>query len=580
MPYQLNPTVPPEMGEPSPLLIQPSEFVLLHFQLAPGNRITSPQRPVGDACQQAIICCGLTQTAVDTNEARLQQIGEIVDYEQLLALCPETRLPSFTWSNSLSMAGGEGPAVEDSIKQLFVDPHVEDVRNESPPQAASESGSSPSQTGAAVDPASSAAPEFGGKQSAQQSRSRQRGDQEYNERLESAQNYALSQWTGNSLANISLGAGDEIVTPDAFVSEGIMRPLWIEDQLLLARRVENQSGTVIQCCWLDWERIRTALRDEVRDLLPEVEFEPVGEATEVRLGQVLATLPVQLQIDRPRLAGMLDLGLPEIVSPQGGGIWLALLMAWVCLVLAAIGGAVLLQGLWRLSERRGAFVSAVTHELRTPLTTFRMYAEMLAERMVPTAEKQRQYAETMRIEADRLSHLVENVLQFARIERVSHKCRREETSWDRLMDRFENRLRQRAEQAAMELVVEASPDDAARSFWSDPVAIEQVLFNLVDNACKYARSASVRRIEVRARFPGDQLEIRVRDHGPGVCPRVQRHLFQPFRKSDQQAADTAQGVGLGLALCRRMAKSLGGRLRYEPASPGTEMVLTIPATGR
>jgi signal transduction histidine kinase len=225
----------------------------------------------------------------------------------------------------------------------------------------------------------------------------------------------------------------------------------------------------------------------------------------------------------------------------------------VCLVLAAIGGAVLLQGLWRLSERRGAFVSAVTHELRTPLTTFRMYAEMLAERMVPTAEKQRQYAETMRIEADRLSHLVENVLQFARIERVSHKCRREETSWDRLMDRFENRLRQRAEQAAMELVVEAS---------------------------KYARSASVRRIEVRARFPGDQLEIRVRDHGPGVCPRVQRHLFQPFRKSDQQAADTAQGVGLGLALCRRMAKSLGGRLRYEPASPGTEMVLTIPATGR
>ena len=78
-----------------------------------------------------------------------------------------------------------------------------------------------------------------------------------------------------------------------------------------------------------------------------------------------------------------------------------------------------------LSERRGAFVSAVTHELRTPLTTFRMYAEMLAEGMVPSPEARQKYLETLRREADRLAHLVENVLQYARLERGRPGGRRE-----------------------------------------------------------------------------------------------------------------------------------------------------------
>src|SRR5439155_15089133 len=103
----------------------------------------------------------------------------------------------------------------------------------------------------------------------------------------------------------------------------------------------------------------------------------------------------------------------------------SLSIAWLCALLAAGAVAALLLGAVRLSERRGAFVSAVTHELRTPLTTFRMYAEMLAGGMVPDEARRRHYLETLRIEADRLSHLVENVLSYARLERGVSRSRLE-----------------------------------------------------------------------------------------------------------------------------------------------------------
>ena len=94
-------------------------------------------------------------------------------------------------------------------------------------------------------------------------------------------------------------------------------------------------------------------------------------------------------------------------------IFLSLGIAWACVLLAATAVAGLLAGVMRLSARRASFVSAVTHELRTPLTTFQMYAEMLADGMVPEESKQKEYLATLRAEAGRLIHLVENVLAYA-----------------------------------------------------------------------------------------------------------------------------------------------------------------------
>jgi signal transduction histidine kinase len=206
-----------------------------------------------------------------------------------------------------------------------------------------------------------------------------------------------------------------------------------------------------------------------------------------------------------------------------------------------------------------------------------MYAEMLSEGMVTDANQQRTYLETLRVEADRLSHLVENVLQYARLERGSRGKRREEISLDALFDRVRTRLADRATQADMSLEVEANEEARAATISTDPSAVEQILFNLVDNACKYASAAEDRRIHLRLESQDHSVLIRVIDHGPGVTAREAQRLFQPFSKSAREAANSAPGVGLGLALCRRLAVDLGGRLEVEcKSSGGAAFVLVLP----
>jgi signal transduction histidine kinase len=326
---------------------------------------------------------------------------------------------------------------------------------------------------------------------------------------------------------------------------------------------------LIQGCWLDWEQLRTSLLGNVRDLFPAANLQPVsvlsGENTDPRR---LAALPARL------ITGPVEVQAIPFWSP----IRFSLVIAWACVLLAAIAVGVLLNGAVSLSERRGAFVSAVTHELRTPLTTFKMYSEMLAEGMVPDEEKRRRYLTTLCSEANRLSHLVENVLAYARLERGSARGRVEKVTVQTLIERVKPRLVERAEQAGMKLVVEASAHALQRVVHLDVSAVEQILFNLVDNACKYAApNASEKMIHLEASPKGKFAMLRVRDHGQGLTHEAARRLFQPFSKSAHEAAHTAPGVGLGLALCRRLSRSMGGDLRLDPlVRDGACFVLMLP----
>jgi signal transduction histidine kinase len=257
----------------------------------------------------------------------------------------------------------------------------------------------------------------------------------------------------------------------------------------------------------------------------------------------------------------------------------SLAAAWACGLVAAAAVAALLAGVLALSERRAAFVSAVTHELRTPLTTFRMYAEMLAGGMVRDEDQRRHYLETLRREADRLSHLVENVLAYARLERGRHAGRIEEVTVEALIERAAGRLRERAELAGLRLEVAVDESAQSRRARADSAAVEQILFNLVDNASKYARPPGEGGvIHLEAALDEDMVLLRVRDHGPGISRRDERRLFRPFSKSAREAAHSAPGVGLGLALSRRLARELGGDLRLErQAAGGASFVLVLPA---
>jgi len=338
------------------------------------------------------------------------------------------------------------------------------------------------------------------------------------------------------------------------IDESVMRPLWIREFLVLARKVKTGDKTYIQGAWLNWPNIKKELLGEIRDILPSADLNPVKDVRAVKRSRMMAALPVELVPGAPA-------GVAAIV---GSPLRVPLTVAWCGILIAAAAVGLLLVGAVSLSERRGAFVSAVTHELRTPLTTFRMYSEMLAEGMVKDAEKRKQYFGTLVSESNRLSHLVENVLAYARLERGRASGHVEALVVREIFDRVEDRLIQRAEQAGMRLVVNRNETAIDTQVKTDMTAAEQILFNLVDNACKYAVGAQDKRIHVEPVLLGEKVIIRVRDHGPGIAREEARRLFKPFRKSAQHAAESAPGVGLGLALSRDLARQVGATLRICP----------------
>jgi signal transduction histidine kinase len=363
-------------------------------------------------------------------------------------------------------------------------------------------------------------------------------------------------------------SGKELLEQDAEILEGVSRTVWLGDDLLVVRRVLVDGKERVVGCRLDWDLLRHDMQAEVADLLPGVELKPVRGAAEVNYAHALATLPVELAAP------------PAVVERAGlTPLRVGLSAAWIGLVVAALAAAVLLAGVVALSQRREAFVSAVTHELRTPLTTFRMYCEMLDGGMVADANQQKEYLRTLRVEADRLRHLVENVLAYAGLERGRRPAQRERLTLADLWTRVESRLTDRAREAGMEIVREMDEAAAATEFGTDASAVEQILFNLVDNACKYAASAIDRTIHLKTEVDKRQVRFCVRDHGSGVAAAETRRLFRPFSKTAEAAASSAPGVGLGLALCRRLARQMGGDLQLvDTDGGGATFVLTLPRT--
>ncbi|MGH1341867.1 MAG: sensor histidine kinase [Nannocystales bacterium] len=345
---------------------------------------------------------------------------------------------------------------------------------------------------------------------------------------------------------------------------GPVTPIWVGDELVLARRVRRGESVEIHGAWIDWPKLRDDLLVEVADLLPSPALTPAPTPSTADTARLLATLPVRL-----------DHGaLPPPPSDAFTPVRASIIGGWLVVLIGTGTVVVLLLWSMALSERRAAFVSTVTHELRTPLTTFRMYTEMLGEKMVES--KRDRYIATLRTEAERLGHLVENVLSYAKIESDKAERTRETVSVQSLLEHVAPALRSRCEASGTEL--EVVPDEATlnRTVQVDTSAIEQILLNLIDNAAKYAPSAQgPTRMVVETLLDGRQLRIAVRDFGPGIPAGERRKIFEPFSKAKRDEAGTKPGVGLGLALCRRLARAHGGDLSVEDAKPGARFVLTL-----
>jgi signal transduction histidine kinase len=351
--------------------------------------------------------------------------------------------------------------------------------------------------------------------------------------------------------------------------ETTLQPVWIRGELYLVRRIRRGGTGRLQGIWLDWPALRGWLLGQVRDLLPEANLLP-GDDPSTDPGRRIALLPVRL-----------DPGsLPTFVSPRWTPARLTLAVSSGAIALVLVAVAVLLMGSLRQGQRRAEFVSAVTHELRTPLTTFRLYTDMLAEGMVAPAE-QHDYLGTLRNEADRLGHLVENVLAYSRLERRPEP-RLEPVPLAELLDELRDRLGGHAARAGMALAVDLPfPELAEELVLVDRNAVERILLNLMDNACKYATGGTDAKLEVRALRRGRHLVLRFQDNGPGIASGERRRLFRPFHKSAARAAGGVPGVGLGLPLSRRLARSMGGDLRLADSGPrgGAAFELSLRRVG-
>lgn len=348
---------------------------------------------------------------------------------------------------------------------------------------------------------------------------------------------------------------------DEILEVGNMRSVWIDTELFLLRNVTfkspNANIPTIQGVWLNASIIEKRLLEEIADLLPTASLQQHAASNNDPLA--LASFPFHLKRNSPF----------NHPSPPWS---MPLVIGWVAVMIAILTVAMLVHGVMHLSERRASFVSAVTHELRTPLTTFRLYSDMLESGAVKP-EKRGDYLRVLSREADRLSHLVENVLSFSRIERGSARTIVRDTTVPELMKSMRERLAARLATAGMNLEMDISSTLHLRV---DSAAVEHILFNLVDNAAKYASCGDPPVVMIKADQVGTYLHLSVMDTGPGIPPSERRRIFQAFHKSAREAAESRPGVGLGLALSRRLAKSLGGSLECVDSEPGACFVLRLP----
>jgi signal transduction histidine kinase len=573
---------PPAAFRPTDVVAELPQFVLLQFESRPSGEWWSPQVPI----------------ASKASSARLQELRKATSYEHLLAELPSTPLPSAAdLARNQAATNAESATSNISKQQEPAQPPPNDVAtNSQQANNLADLEQNPYQflegnraNDAAEQTAQVAQPQT--EQTVQRQRGAQntvdRGSKEADFQQRSKRYQAAAQQGLLNYGQRGMPAAEQANAPpkkapapppnvaakdweppptiiDTIEQVGVSRPMWIGERLLLARRVANRGVTTVQGSWLDWPQLKSRLLGEASDLLPTADLTAVNGNGAEDPSRMLAGLPVRLVVN--------ESATPVTIGPT---LHWALWLGWGAVLLAAVASAALLHGVMTLSERRAAFVSSVTHELRTPLTTFRMYAEMLARGMVPDAERRQEYFETLQKESERLTLLVENVLAYARLERGRKPEGHDRVTVVSLLQRVRPRLEQRAMQAGMECVVELNKKTASQEFTTDLAVVEQILFNLVDNAAKYARSASDLRIHVEANHKERFVTFVVRDHGPGIGAKAGR--TEPFAKSAQESAESAPGVGLGLALCRRLARQMGGRLEISGANgEGTSVTLFLP----
>jgi two-component system phosphate regulon sensor histidine kinase PhoR len=231
----------------------------------------------------------------------------------------------------------------------------------------------------------------------------------------------------------------------------------------------------------------------------------------------------------------------------------------------------------RLNELKSEFISNVSHELKTPLSIISMFGEMLAEGRTKSPEQAHEYAEIIWRESVRLGRLIDNVLDFAKMERGMGVYEFAEADVGEVVERAIELTGRRVQAAEMSLSTEIEADLPPVKL--DANAFTLAVLNLIDNAIKYA--ADGKKISVELKREGDRLVLRVRDWGSGIDPEEHERIFDRFYRSRAVRLKPIRGSGIGLALVQHIARAHGGEAVVESkVGEGSTFSISIPIDGK
>lgn len=284
-------------------------------------------------------------------------------------------------------------------------------------------------------------------------------------------------------------------------------------------------------------------------------------------------------LSEPLQAPLSDITFKMFTTQKAPGgefvIFIGLLMLAV-LAIGLISIYHVTQSRMKLAAKRQDFVSAITHELKTPLTAIKMYAELLQSSWVANEEKKQKYYGQIASEADRLSRLIQNVLNLSKLDGNRWNVQLRMDKPKRVLDDFVSTYSKNVEKQGFELTVSSDTDADNISLMIDRDAIMQILMNLVDNSLKFSKTADYKMVNVELRIKDTDMYLAVRDYGPGIPPSEMKKVFQEFYRVENEMTRQTSGTGIGLSMVKKLCTLCNMTIEIENANPGLRTKIHFP----
>jgi len=275
-----------------------------------------------------------------------------------------------------------------------------------------------------------------------------------------------------------------------------------------------------------------------------------------------AVVPISDLLPHWRIAIFID---DKGFSTTRGFLYVSVILLGI-FIAAIVSGGILLTRLtfqtMKTATQKTSFVSSVSHELKTPLTSIRMYAELLTSGRIKDTSKIQTYLSVIVSESGRLTRLINNVLDFSKLEQGKKTYQYKPFEMDRFLSNILKTHSIRIQNKGLDITTRIGEGNFTVK--TDPDAMEQVVLNLIDNALKYAGGGKF--IKFVLNNSEGFIHLSICDDGPGIPKAQQERIFEKFYRVDNSLTSTQPGSGLGLSIARQILRDLGGDLYLDHSS--------------